>query len=94
MTASIFAPKAANLLAEAITCVRPMLDRSKTVVDRIRIFWAGVVAAHDLGATDVVEEEFLRLAHESGLYADLGANADADLRHVIRWAMFDQNPFQ
>jgi hypothetical protein len=47
-----------------------------------------------LGATDVVEEEFLRLARDSGLYADLGSHADADLRHIIRWAMLDQNPFQ
>jgi hypothetical protein len=52
------------------------------------------VAARDLGATDVVEGEFLRLARDSGLYADLGSHADADLRHIIRWAMLDQNPFQ
>jgi len=42
----------------------------------------------------VVEEEFMRLASDAGLVDSLGHRADADLRHVIRWAMLDQNPFQ
>ena len=54
--------------------------------------WAGVVAARGLGASDIVEGEFFRLAHETGLFADLGRHADEDLRHVIRWAMLNRNP--
>ena len=57
-------------------------------------FRAGVAAARDLGAGDVVEDEFLTLARNTGLAADLGSDADAGLRHVIRWAMLGQNPFQ
>jgi hypothetical protein len=56
--------------------------------------WAAVVAARDLAASDVLEATFLRLARDGGLYADLGHRADDDLRHIIRWAMLDQNPFQ
>jgi hypothetical protein len=41
-----------------------------------------------------VEAEFFRLAHETGLFSDLGRHADEDLRHVIRWAILNQNPFQ
>jgi hypothetical protein len=94
MTASFLPPQAGDLLTRAVNCVRPLLSPSNPLGERLRTFWAGVVAARDLGATDVVEEEFLRLARASGLYADLGHRADADLRHVIRWAMLDQNPFQ
>jgi hypothetical protein len=94
MTAPRLSTQAGDLLTRAANCVRPLLNPSNPVGERLRTFWAGVVAARDLGATDVVEEEFLRLARDSGLYADLGLHADADLRHVIRWAMLDQNPFQ
>jgi hypothetical protein len=87
-------PKANDLVTRAAEYVRPHLDRSNPLGERLRALWAAVVAARDLGASDVVEEHFLRLAHDSGLFADLGRNADADLRHVIRWAMLNQNPFQ
>jgi hypothetical protein len=83
-----------DLLSEAANCVRPLLDPSYPIGERLRTLWAAVVAARDLGASDIVEETFLRLARDGGLYADLGHRADADLRHVIRWAMLDQNPFQ
>jgi hypothetical protein len=65
-----------------------------TVGDRLHTLWAGVAAARDLGAADVIQAEFLALAHNTGLAGDLGHRADADLRHVIRWAMLGQNPFQ
>jgi hypothetical protein len=83
-----------DLLAAAANCVRPLLDPSYPVSERLRTLWAAVVAARDLGASDVVETTFLRLARDGGLYADLGHRAETDLRHVIRWAMLDQNPFQ
>jgi hypothetical protein len=81
-------------LSQAISYIRPRLLRGGSVSDRLRMLWAGVNAARDLGATDVVEDEFLRLAHEGGLAVDLGRSADDDLRHVIRWAMLGINPFQ
>jgi hypothetical protein len=86
-------PSTVDVLTEAIDYMRPLLERSIPVTKRMRELWAGVVAARDLGASDVVELEFLQLAHETGLFADLGRHAD-DVRHVIRWAMIDQNPFQ
>lgn len=88
------APTPSNLLIEAISYVRPHLDRTLPVVDRLRNLWAAAVAARDLAATDIIEEEFMSLARETGLLRDLGRHADADLHHVIRWAVLDQNPFQ
>lgn len=81
-------------MTQAADYVRPLLDRSTPVGERLRTLWAAIVAARDLGASDVVEKEFLQLARETGLVADLGRHADADLRHVIRWGMLNQNPFQ
>jgi hypothetical protein len=82
-----------DLLTQATDYVRPLLDRSKSLGERLRTLWAAVVAASDLGASDVVEGEFLRLAGDTGLAADLGSRADVDLRHIIRWALLEQNPF-
>jgi hypothetical protein len=82
------------LISQATTYVRPLLDRSYPLGERLRTLWAGVVAARDAGASDVVEAEFLQLARDVGLFADLGSHAPADLRHVIRWAMLNQCPFQ
>jgi hypothetical protein len=83
-----------DLVAQAADYVRPHLDRSKPIGERLRALWAAVVAARDFGASDVIEEEFLRLARDTGLSAELGHSADADLRHVIRWAIRDLNPFR
>jgi hypothetical protein len=94
VTAPFPPPVAVDLLAEATTFVRPHLSRSIPIGDRLRNLWAAVAAARDLGAIGVIEDEFLRLAREAGLVADLGPHADAELRHVIRWAMLDRNPFQ
>jgi hypothetical protein len=82
-----------DMLSEAVAYVRPHMERG-TVSDKLRTLWAGVAAARDLGAADVVEDEFLTLARNTGLAADLGSHADAGLRHVIHWAMLGQNPFQ
>jgi hypothetical protein len=88
------APAAVDLLARAISYVNPHLDRSLPVGQRLRALWAGVVAARDLAASHVVAEEFLHLAQDSGLAGDLGRHADDDLRHVIRWALLNLNPFK
>jgi hypothetical protein len=84
----------ADFLSRAINFVEPHLDRSLPVSERLRTFWAAVVAARDLAASDVVEQEFADLAEQTGLARDLGNHADEDLRHVVRWAMLDRNPFR
>jgi len=94
MTTGLAAPTAIDFVTQAIDYVRPHLDRSRPVGERLQTLWAAAVAARDFGACDVVEAEFLQLARDTGLFTDLGRRADADLRHVIRWAMRDQNPFQ
>ena len=73
--------------------VRPQLDRSRPIGDRLKALWAAVVTARDYGASDVVQEEFLLLARHTGLFADLGRRADVDLRHIVRWGLLNQNPF-
>jgi hypothetical protein len=85
---------AADLLAQAANFVRPHLDGSTLLCERVQALWAAVVAARDFGANDVIESEFFQLARDTGLFADLGRHADADLRHVIRWAIRNQNPFR
>jgi hypothetical protein len=93
MTVSRPQSAATALLTQAADLARPHLDRSNPVGERLRALWAAVVAARDFGASDVVEEEFLQLARETGLFADLGSRANAELLHVIRWAIRDLNPF-
>jgi hypothetical protein len=82
-----------DLLARAVEHVRPYLDPALPIGERIRNLWAGVVASRDLAAADVIEAEFLPLAREVGLVGELGRHAEQDIRHVIRWAMLNQNPF-
>jgi len=86
-------PPAINPLDQAAAYVTPYFDPSIPVGDQLINLWAAVVAARNLGASDVIESEFIRLAHDTGLARDLGHHAEHDLRHVIRWAMLDRNPF-
>jgi hypothetical protein len=86
-------PPVVDLLVEAIEYVRPHLNSALPIGERLRNLWAAVVASRDRAAWDVIEAEFLMLARETGLVRALGRHADEDLRHVIRWAMWDQNPF-
>jgi hypothetical protein len=85
---------AVDLLDKAVRHVRPILHLSTPVGERLRCLWAAVVAARDLGASDILQARFLKLARETDLFADLGRRAEEDLRHVIRWAMLNRNPFQ
>jgi hypothetical protein len=87
-------PLAIDQITQVADYLRPHLDRSMPVGDRLRALWAAVVAARDFGASDVVEDEFLQLARDAGLWTDLGRHAERDLRHVIRWATLNQSPFQ
>ena len=82
-----------DLVRQAADHVRPHLECHKPIGERLQTLWAAVVAARDLGASDVIEEEFVQLARETGVFADLGRHANTDLRHVIRWAIRDLNPF-
>lgn len=87
-------PRALDLLGEASAFLRPRLARSLTIQERLTAFWAGCVAARDLGPNEAVEAEFLALASETGIAAALGRHAETDLRHVIRMALIGYNPFQ
>jgi hypothetical protein len=69
-------------------------DRSEPLKIRLRLFWAYAKAARDLGASDVVEAEFLELARITSLAADLVRHADEDIRHVLHWAALGVNPFE
>jgi hypothetical protein len=93
--AKVVAPlaPAIDLIDRAAEYVKPYLDCSIPVSNRVRNLWAAVFAARDLGASDVIEDEFMRLARDTGLARDLGSHADEDLRHVIRLAMVGRNPF-
>jgi hypothetical protein len=85
-------PPAVDMLAAAIEHVRPHLDRSLPIGRRARVLWAAVAAGRSLGAVDVVEREFVRLADESGLTCDLTGGAKT-IDHIIRSALLDQIPF-
>jgi hypothetical protein len=93
MTTRVTPPPAIDLLADAIERVRPGLDRSHSVTERIHNLWAGVRAARHRGASGVVANEFRALAEASGLIADLGKHGNADVDHVILWALRNRNPF-
>jgi hypothetical protein len=82
---------APNLLALAIERVRPMLDPQLPLTVSIRTFWAAAKNARRFAADDILESEFLRLADETGLTADLRRRED--ISHVLRWALRGLNPF-
>jgi len=93
------APPPCDLLTQAIELVRPQLERSRALKERVEIYWSAVTAAVELGAVDVVREAFWGLAEESGLAADLKQHADLyhsdkTLEHVTRWALRRRNPFR
>ncbi len=82
-------------LTEALGCLRPEIaDRKQPIKRRLRLLWAAAKICRDLGAVDVVEEEFTKFARETGVLADLGRYAAEDLAHVIRWGLLGQNPFE
>ena len=93
MTITAAPAPAIDLLEQGIEAMRPYLDSALPVTERIRNLWAGVAAARDLAAADVVEAEFIRLAQETGLARDLGRHAAEDLQHVIRWGLRNRDPF-
>ena len=82
-----------DLLAEALTRFCRRIGRPGAPKDRVRALWAAVVAARDLGASDVIENAFIELAQELGLEADLGRHGAEDVRHVVRWGLLGRDPF-
>src|SRR5437660_1442993 len=88
------APPTVNMLAEALGHLSHHLDRALPVGERARAFWAISRAVHDLGASDVVAHDLTNFARATGLTDDLGASGNADVAHLIRWALLDQNPFR
>jgi hypothetical protein len=86
-------PIAVDLLAHAIDYMRPRLNAALPISERIRNLWAAVVASRDLAPIGRIENDFLHLACEAGLIRDLGQHGEEDVKHVIHWAIRDQNPF-
>ena len=107
MTAPFSPPPAIDLLGQAIACIRPLLmDENRTTKERIHILWAAAKNSRDLGASDVVHDEFMQVAVAVNLIDKHGRWADADVRerlrrfgrddvsHVVQWAMRGVNPFE
>jgi len=88
-------PATVDLLGAAIARTAKYLDRSISVVGRVRSLWAAVATASVINAAadDVLEDEFIKLARQTGLTADLGAHGAGDVRHIVRWGLVDRNPF-
>jgi hypothetical protein len=97
MSIHIAPPAAVDLLAHAVERVRSDLVQAGTLKQRARIFWAGVAASRDLGASDVVRDEFIVLAIDSGLFDQLSEKppyaAAATIDHLIHWGFLDRDPF-
>jgi len=86
-------PRATNLLAEAIEYLRPHLDRRIPAVERARGFWAIAVAVRHLGSADAAIDDLTSLSRDSGLMDDLDGGAQT-VNHLIRWGLYDRNPFR
>jgi hypothetical protein len=98
---------AVDLLRLAIERVRPLLaDTKRPTKERVRILWSAVKHSRDLAASDVVADDFARLAVEVGLIDAKGWWTGEDVRedrrqygredidHVIRWGLLGLNPFE
>jgi hypothetical protein len=82
------------LLTQVISQLPPMLARDIPIRERIVIIWAVIVESRDLGASDVVEDDFRCIAAETQLIADLGRHGHEDFEHVLRAGMRGWNPFE
>jgi hypothetical protein len=82
-----------DLLTQVINQLRPHLARSIPLPERLRTFWAVALESRNLGASDVVIDDFMRVAAETGLTADLGRHGVEDIAHTIDWAMRGLDPF-
>jgi hypothetical protein len=97
MNAPFEVPPVADLLTQAIEIIRPQLNRSTSLKQRVEIYWSAVAAAGNLATADIVHDEFLGLATETGLADDLRQSlydSDKTLEHVLRWGLLRRNPFR
>jgi hypothetical protein len=83
-----------DLLEATIEALRPELERSRPIKERLHAFWAMACVAGNFGAGDVVRGEFMGLARETGLIADLRHYGEEDAAHVLSWAIRGLNPFE
>jgi hypothetical protein len=94
-------PAAVDLLDQAVQRVRADLRAATTLRERARILWAGVMASRNLGAVDVVTQEFWTLAFECIWKKPAAGNnplpyAYTDYEtthHLIRWGLLTRDPF-
>jgi hypothetical protein len=89
----------ASLLSKAIEQVRPLLNQERPVKARARVFWAAAKNARQFAATDVLIDDFLNLARQSGLIEALDNHrprltGEETIRHLLRWASRGLNPFE
>jgi hypothetical protein len=97
MTTPLAPPPGVDVLAQAIEYIRPQLDPARSIHERVRVFWAAVASARNLSASDVVHNEFLFLAIDAGLAADLSQHppyaAEEALAHLIKCGLAARDPF-
>ena len=69
------------------------LGRDIPVAMRIKIFWARAEALRQDAPHKQIEQQFMALAKQSGLFTDLGRHGGEDVRHVLSWALRGRVPF-
>jgi len=99
MSAPFASPRTIDLLTQVIERVRPELNRQQPLKARVRVFWAAAKNARGFAASDVLAAEFLHLARETALVADLEdpvcrLSGEETVRHVVGWACRGMNPFE
>lgn len=83
-----------DILTQVIDRLRPLLAHDTPIRERLVDIWAVIVESRDLGASDVVADDFRRVAEETRLIADLGRHGRDDFEQVLRWGMRGWNPFE
>jgi hypothetical protein len=94
-------PDPVDFLTRVIPLIKSDLDAADHLPTRARIFWAGVLAARDLGASDVVERDFWQLAFDAKLIWDqvdrkrrgVLPHSYETVGHLIRWGIRGWDPF-
>lgn len=84
-------------LTQGIERIRSELDRDKPITQRCLAFWVAITVGRELAASDVVREQFRKLAVDSGLQADLNRHppydGEATIKHLIKWGLLGRDPF-
>jgi hypothetical protein len=86
--------KPSGLLNQMIERLQPQLAHGRPLKHRLVALWGFAKAARGLGERNLLEEQFIKAAHRSGLVRDLGRHGEEDVRHVVSWALLGQNPFE